>query len=386
MRRLSSLGIYNMPNVGRNVSIELKPDNSFLILTGYNGSGKSRVISSLLETLAMVRDHDYSSIGHDWVMSVKFEDGIEVRSIKMDRGNIPHEKITSKIGSIMSKRHSLSQTFNEAETFIKSGKDKTLYSGSKSDNETRNRSFCGAILFDLTEPEEEFVSSLGVVAYINDNIYFNHERKLENAVLKRGVNLDDTLLVLTTEFISSSTVKEVVKDKIEHSVQEIMTEYLSLSKKNKTKASETNAIEYVAARINAESILQDGDSLFSRNELFVTLNKFFKTTKRKLVWRNNMICLELSDGLIVEWFYFSKGEKALLALFLMVYLYRDSSIFLLDEPEVSLHVEWQKMIFPALQSIAPNSQFIVATHSPFLVMNTGREQIVNMAKFGMDTK
>ncbi|WP_164667189.1 AAA family ATPase, partial [Pseudomonas viridiflava] len=66
--------------------------------------------------------------------------------------------------------------------------------------------------------------------------------------------------------------------------------------------------------------------------------------------------------------------------------YRDTSVFLMDEPESSLHVEWQRMLFPALMKLAPNSQFIVATHSPFLVMNTDSEQIINMAKFGKSAK
>ncbi|WP_371927396.1 AAA family ATPase [Pseudomonas sp. SJZ131] len=59
---------------------------------------------------------------------------------------------------------------------------------------------------------------------------------------------------------------------------------------------------------------------------------------------------------------------------------RDGALFVLDEPDLSLHMEWQKMILPALLKLAPVCQFIVATHSPFLVMNTGSEQIVNMAK------
>ncbi|WP_448695679.1 AAA family ATPase [Pseudomonas moraviensis] len=385
LRRLSSINIYNMPRIGSEVKIDINPKSKILVLTGYNGSGKSRIISALLESLAMVRNYDYSSVAVDWLMSVEFEKGVELRALKMSRENIPHGTISKEVGKLLRERAPISTVYKKVNKFIKSEKNSALYSSSKSEGEEKSRSFCGATLFDLgDEDEDEFTSSIDVVAYINDRIHFNYERKLEDTVLQKGATIDDTLLVLITEFISSSAVAEVVTERVEYSVKELLAEYISFSKKNKRKIDEKNALDFVTQRVDADKILHEGEDLFSRNELFAALNEFFVTTKRKLVWRNNMICLQLSSGVITEWFYFSKGEKALLALFLMVYLYRDSSLFLLDEPEVSLHVEWQKMIFPALQALAPNSQFIVATHSPFLVMNTGHEQIVNMAKYSAD--
>ncbi|MNE95351.1 hypothetical protein D3C80_1934230 [compost metagenome] len=82
----------------------------------------------------------------------------------------------------------------------------------------------------------------------------------------------------------------------------------------------------------------------------------------------------------MPWVLFSKGEKAIVAVLLMAYLYREQSIFIFDEPDLSLHMEWQKMLLPALKRLAPNSQFIITTHSPFMVMNTDSEHVINMAK------
>jgi len=42
-------------------------------------------------------------------------------------------------------------------------------------------------------------------------------------------------------------------------------------------------------------------------------------------------------------------------------------IVLIDEPEAHLHVALQKKIMPILVSLFPNIQFIVATHSPFVI-------------------
>ncbi len=45
----------------------------------------------------------------------------------------------------------------------------------------------------------------------------------------------------------------------------------------------------------------------------------------------------------------------------------EEAFFFLDEPEAYLHPEWQRRILPMAQQLFPNSQFFVATHSPFVV-------------------
>ena len=114
------------------------------------------------------------------------------------------------------------------------------------------------------------------------------------------------------------------------------------------------------------------------------INKIFSLTSRKLIYVEGSLNIELKNGKTIPWPSLSRGEKTLLALFLLVFLNRSGALFVLDEPDLSLHMEWQKMILPGLLSLAPTCQFIVATHSPFLVMNTGSEQVVNMAKLVME--
>ena len=73
---------------------------------------------------------------------------------------------------------------------------------------------------------------------------------------------------------------------------------------------------------------------------------------------------------LISWNLLSRGEKTLLYLFFAVYYYKDRvKVFLLDEPEISFHVNWQKRLIKDLSELAPNNQFIVATHSPSLVMD-----------------
>ena len=62
---------------------------------------------------------------------------------------------------------------------------------------------------------------------------------------------------------------------------------------------------------------------------------------------------------------FSAGEKQMLS-FLCYNAFYHSSIVFIDEPELSLHVDWQKQLFPTLFSQKKNNQFFIATHSPFI--------------------
>ena len=61
----------------------------------------------------------------------------------------------------------------------------------------------------------------------------------------------------------------------------------------------------------------------------------------------------------------SSGEKQLIILLVEALLQKNKKhIFLADEPELSLHIAWQRKIIPAIKKINPNAQIIVATHSP----------------------
>lgn len=75
-------------------------------------------------------------------------------------------------------------------------------------------------------------------------------------------------------------------------------------------------------------------------------------------------------GYTIQPWQLSSGEKQLLLLLLKALNNSEHpSIFLLDEPEISLHLAWQEKLLDALHQINPDSQIIVVTHSPAIVMD-----------------
>ena len=63
----------------------------------------------------------------------------------------------------------------------------------------------------------------------------------------------------------------------------------------------------------------------------------------------------------------SAGEKQMLS-FLCYNAFSDNAAIFIDEPELSLHVDWQRLLLPVLLQQQTNNQFFVATHSPFVAM------------------
>jgi len=61
--------------------------------------------------------------------------------------------------------------------------------------------------------------------------------------------------------------------------------------------------------------------------------------------------------------------------------YNLPGIVMIDEPELFLHIRLQKKILPALTTLFPNIQFIVATHSPFVLSS-----ISNAVIYDLETK
>lgn len=61
----------------------------------------------------------------------------------------------------------------------------------------------------------------------------------------------------------------------------------------------------------------------------------------------------------------SSGERHLLVLLTIFVIEGNTrNLFMVDEPEISLNMVWQRKLLPLLNELAPNAEIIVASHSP----------------------
>ncbi len=98
------------------------------------------------------------------------------------------------------------------------------------------------------------------------------------------------------------------------------------------------------------------------------VDELFSYTRKKIDRKSNDIVF-YQDGERLLPYKLSSGEKQMLVILLTV-LVRDGAhcVLFMDEPEASLHIEWQQKLIGMIRELNPNVQLILTTHSPAVIM------------------
>ena len=114
------------------------------------------------------------------------------------------------------------------------------------------------------------------------------------------------------------------------------------------------------------------------------IDSLFADTGKKIVRTENEIRFSQIGETLVP-YQLSSGEKQMLAIVLTV-LVEDNRPYVLfmDEPEVSLHVEWQQRLIDLIRELNPNAQIILTTHSPAVIMNGWMDRVTEVSDVIVD--
>lgn len=121
---------------------------------------------------------------------------------------------------------------------------------------------------------------------------------------------------------------------------------------------------------DSEKKLANFDALAARVQLLLNSLKSKFRNKQVFLSRERGLYVELDSGSEIPLDALSSGEQhELVLMYELLFKVPVGALVLIDEPELSLHVSWQKAFLPELISIANEAKFsaIVATHSPFIV-------------------
>jgi len=106
------------------------------------------------------------------------------------------------------------------------------------------------------------------------------------------------------------------------------------------------------------------------NDFILLVNRFFaQTGKKVIIGKEGRLKIEVG-GLSSPIQALSSGERQILIMLAHLSLnppLRKDGIFIVDEPELSLHMEWQDMFVESVQAANPRLQIILATHSPAII-------------------
>ncbi len=117
-----------------------------------------------------------------------------------------------------------------------------------------------------------------------------------------------------------------------------------------------------------EGITAEKNKIVSSRDLFLKiLNELLLKKTLSLNERSELI-IKTQSGKYLKPSQLSTGEKQIIVILGEALLQEgESFIYMADEPEISLHVDWQEGLAKNIKSLNPAAQIVFATHSPDVV-------------------
>lgn len=243
------------------------------------------------------------------------------------------------------------------------------------------------LLQGLTQYQLELTQQINTISSklqkdVLASILYTEKRSFSGKGILESFNENTERDNLTSAFKQLKVYDTSFKNKINEHVKAVDKTIGLLKSDNKEIDIDYSALDALwRSRVVVDlSLTAEGEisKILSHLNLFLEILKDFIHDKK----------FELKDGHLrisndkenIQYSKMSSGEKQLLILFIETLLQRNATnIFLTDEPELSLHIEWQRKIIPAIQKLNPNAQIIAATHSPE-VASKYRDNIISMSK------
>ncbi|EJG0025917.1 ATP-binding protein [Vibrio alginolyticus] len=355
------------------ISIPFK--NRVTFLTGINGTGKSSILNVLFDSL----NPTPQSLGKPATSKYRFwsseltlinDSQIATLIIPQIEGN---STIFEEIDELIDNRHFHDiELLRQAQSLYESiGDDVTsafLSYESKNTGEMWKKSYRNSEdIFQDSSDSHEFIDSLSSKKPL---AFLFQEDRLSMHNLK---NYDIETNTMFWNVYSSSIDERFAYCRSAVQAREAHLNKLFVQEINRVKGEgDKDFLDKLMASKSYLSIARQQKEL---DDVLDKINEYFEATNKRIA-RDAYDKITLANVLnngeeeLISWQLLSRGEKTLIYLFLSVYYYKDRvAVFLLDEPEISFHVKWQKNLIRDLSNIAPDNQFIITTHSPSLVKN-----------------
>lgn len=108
------------------------------------------------------------------------------------------------------------------------------------------------------------------------------------------------------------------------------------------------------------------------------VDELFSETGKKIDRNSNELQFVQFDELLPP-YLLSSGEKQILVILLTALTQdRQPYVLFMDEPEASLHFDWQKRLIDMVRELNPNVQIILTTHSPAVIMDGWEDAVTEV--------
>lgn len=242
------------------------------------------------------------------------------------------------------------------------------------DERLRNEFFAKAFVYS---PADIFGSNVKLPSRNEVKRYRDQLTQIESAA--EGVRIPvPQIQAAMSEFLERMT--EVVE-----SLERASSKPAKAGKKSKPEPPNQAHIEWIINKPQADRILQHLSLLHeyieNRNSLRDPINRFMglinsfleQTKKRMTVSSGGELAVSVPNSEEPRSIMaLSSGERQLVVMLGHLSLnpiLERSGVFIVDEPELSLHIDWQEKFVDAVQRANPNVQLVLATHSPAIILD-----------------
>ena len=137
----------------------------------------------------------------------------------------------------------------------------------------------------------------------------------------------------------------------------------------------------VIAALQAGQNAADITALTTRRiQYFDIIDALLESTGKHVDRESDTLQFRTKRGTTILPYQLSSGEKQILIILTNVLIQSGRDfIMIMDEPEISLHFDWQRRLIDDVQSLNPSLQLILATHSPAVVMNGWTDRVTEIS-------
>ncbi|HDN9022050.1 TPA: AAA family ATPase [Aeromonas salmonicida] len=328
--------------------IDWKINNSVSVLVGKNGSGKStilRVVDSILN--GKDKSLDIKKVSY---AKVELSDG---RSCEILKNRINEKELVNfkKMISDLAVRLDMIESSKEKKELINN-----------------------ALEF-IKNANLQTINSLPLDEALEPLIEMHSPEEIMKTLNVEYISTFDMIIMSKQEYDSiSDDVYTQLDFEIKKEIAVLTKKLLSLSHKSATELADDKKA------FNRQRVKDVFNSNFEIVSKFSNcVNNFFSDNDKTFKINNDGSFLISQFENPINLTSLSSGEKQLLLILIKVVNCADKdTIFILDEPEISLHLKWQEMLISEIKKLNDRCQLIIATHSPAVVMQGWMDCLVDV--------
>ncbi len=212
--------------------------------------------------------------------------------------------------------------------------------------------------------------------YKNIVVAFDDGTSLDSLTSRgRKVGNVDIIATFDTPLKSAEAVRRLSGDNIYTDLDWELYKTLSLYLKYQLSIG-NKAIKLL---LNGDSNDSIGELMSGKNRYFDMIDMMFEFGGKKIDRDGDELMFTTKTTTITP-YQLSSGEKQLLIILTTVLIQDNKpSILIMDEPELSLHHEWQRVLLSNILALNSNVQIISTTHSPAMIMDGWLDKVTDIS-------